>query len=358
MSLVTKLGFQISLAGFVGFKAWFTTKGACLLLWRSLFTSHFGEGQEEEVNKMATANKTNGMPASVEMSVANLSLNVASEDEFKGLYEGYRHLFATAAAGHTAAAQQVSERKREALWQDLSGALAVIQEMLRAENAEWLFEALEYHGIPIVEDASKGNHVLPLVRLIMGYWPKKPKGWKAGDPEPAFKWDRSIEVYAKPLRAALEAGLTPSSLLARFKADKGYNKLKIADDKRNLKNDVVEQERIQRFKAVINDTPKSVLDAGPFELPVKDRPTLVALWAVVSADGTQLNVQGRLNTSEGSIEAHINRVSEKLYPVIQLRQERERADAAERKLVEMMRPPVIGMNLDLIQGDSDSEMVG
>jgi len=314
-----------------------TQRGYCLLLWRIRSASHNGEMIEESKKAMASAIKTNGTQATVKLSATNLSLNVTNEAEFKNLYEGFRAGIAKTEAETKVEAKVVRDTARRNLWIDLSGALEVARGLMLPENAEWLCEALESHDIPPVNDPDKANEFLPVVRLMMGHWTDRPKGWKEGDDEPPFVCSRSKEVYAKVLRAANAKKLNAQTMLKRLEEDKGYNKLKVADDNRHLKHDEADQERIKRQKAVCNDVPKASLDAAAFAIPKKDKPSLVCLWAVVSEDRSTLHVQGHYPASVSSIEAYIDRVSPTLYPEVIRRRQMQEELARRDKEIQLMK---------------------
>lgn len=287
---------------------------------------------------------TKGAQKTVQTSATNLSLNVTNQGDFQKVYQGYNNSFNKTAGLQKQASQKLLQSTRKTLWNDLGAALAVCEVLMAPAHKEWLIDALEYYDIPQVLDPAKANEFVPVLRLIMGFYPPKPSGWKVGDPEPAWDWSRNCESYAKVLRAAKHLKLDADGLIYKLNDDKGYTKLKKADDDRNLDGDEAHQEQIKRFKAIINDEPKIVIPADGFGIPAKDRPSLVALWATVSPDGALLNIQGKLPTSVASIEAHINRVSEKLYPDVMLRQK-------DREIAELKRLNAQQVNGVAVEGN-------
>lgn len=259
---------------------------------------------------------------------ACLDLNVTDEAEFKHLYEGFRKGVVATGSGFNLEAKGLATRKREALYKDLAAALAVCEVLLDPANVDYLIDALEFHGIPAVVDPEKGNEYVPLCRLLWGFWPKA----TTTNPDPAFKWDRSPELYGKVLRGAVERGIKPSELAARLLAEKGFKKFKEADDKRYLKDDHAEKEKVQRFKEVINDDPKAVFSAEGFGIPTKDRPSLIAVLCTVSADGKELSALQRLPISVQSLEQHVHKMAPQLVPDIRVKNAEKRAAAAEAAL--------------------------
>lgn len=274
--------------------------------------------------------KTTALVTSAKLSnESNLDLNVTNEAEFKKLYEGFRKGVAAIGSGFKSEANEVATRKREALYKDLAAAAAVCEVLLDPKNVDYLIEALDYHGIPAVIDPAKGNEYVPVARLMWGHWPQATKG----KPDPAFTWDRSPELYGKVLRGAVVRGIKPSQLAAKLLEEKGFAKFKEADDKRHLKDDQDEKDKVARFKEVINDDPKAVLPATGFGLPSKDRPSLVAILCTVSADGKELHALQRLTYSVQTLEAQVHKMAPGLVSDIRVRKAEKRAAEAEQRAI-------------------------
>lgn len=304
----------------------------------------------KHVTPMVTTKTTALVTSATLSNGSNLDLNVTDEAEFKKLYEGFRKSVAAVGSGFKSEANQVATRKREALYKDLAAALAVCEVLLDPANVDYLIEALELHGIPAVVDPAKGNEYVPLCRLMWGYWPQA----TTANPDPAFIWDRSPELYGKVLRGAVVRGIKPSELAAKLLEEKGFKKFKEADDNRYLKDDQDEKDKVQRFKDVINDDPKAVIPAEGFGIPAKDRPSLVAVLCAVSADGKELNALQRLPISVQSLEQHVHKMAPDLVADIRVRQAEKRAAAAEAALAaQMAKVTVDALNgLSAQSGDS------
>lgn len=202
---------------------------------------------------MGNTFKTTAGRKTTKTSATNLDLTVTTQDEFNNLIAGYRDGFHKTASGFKSELTSLGERKRDALWKDLGAALSIIEIISQPANAEWLLDALDETGVPAVEDDEKQNVYVMYLRLLMGYWPDKPKGWKVGDPEPNFTWSENVWLYASVLRGAVKLGIKGAKLYDQLVADKGLNKCKKADRTR-LSNDQEEKDKKARLKAVTADS--------------------------------------------------------------------------------------------------------
>ncbi|WP_242152627.1 hypothetical protein [Sphingomonas sp. BAUL-RG-20F-R05-02] len=273
------------------------------------------------------SNANNNLVSTSLSNNTNLDLDVTNEAEFKKLYEGFRNSVMAIGKGYSAEAKKLSTRKRDALYVDLGAAAAVAEVMLDPMNVDYLIDALDFHGIPAVMDPDKGNVFVPICRLLWGHWPKATKG----NPDPAFTWDRSPELYGKVLRGARVLGVKPADLAAQLSKEKGFKKFKEADDKRYLKDDLDEKVKKERFEKVISDDPKAVFPSEGFNIPTKDRPSLVAVLCAVSDDGLELRALQKLDISVQTLEQQVHKMAPTLVGGILLRQAERKANDAEAR---------------------------
>ena len=272
----------------------------------------------------------------LETSATNLNLAVTNEEEFKSLIDGYRDGFHKTAGIFRDEAANLGQRKREALWKDLGAALSIIEVIQQPEYAEWLEAALDETGVPVVEDDEKQNIYVMYLRLLMGHFPKRPSGWKVGDPEPAFKWSENVWLYASVLRGAVKLGIKGKDLFAKIKAHGNLNKLKQADRKR-LEDDQEEKDKKAFLAAATADYQlKGKLPLKKFGK--KTRTGYVSLFGRLSADGQTIEILGMFDDKSESVENRIQKMAEKIGPNLiadQMKRERdeanERAEALQRK---------------------------
>lgn len=231
-----------------------------------------------------------------------LGLTVNSQEEYKGLVEATRKMIEKRSAAFAAVGKQLSDRKREALYEDLGAAAVIAKVLLAEEHVDYLIALLDEHNIPVVPDPTKRNAFVPITRLLWGSW-TKPTDKK---PKSEFVWTRSTELYAKVLRGAEVRNIRPRDLTARLKEEKGFKQFKAADDAKYLKTDVGEKEKAQRHKDVINDTPIARVPSGVKGLSEKNG-TLVTLLGRVNEEGG-VDVLHRLPMSETAIHAAIDRL--------------------------------------------------
>ncbi len=264
-------------------------------------------------------------------STGKLILNVTSEEQFIGLYKTFQDGFNAALKGDRDAKKVISDRARERLWIDLGAALDAAEVLRDIKHVEWLEAALREHGIPVVEDADTANEFLPLVRLLMGYWPKPAKNAKPADPKPTFKWSESCWLYARVLRNASELKLSGKALTEKLFVDKGLNKIKKADAKSHDAKDAELIEQEYQYKEVINMPPYAIIPSEGLGIPAKDRPELVAVICLVSPDGKQLNVVERMDTSVDVLRRQVYKLNKSATYRAQLEKRKAELEAAEAR---------------------------
>lgn len=264
-----------------------------------------------------------------------LSLAVTNEDEFKSLIGGFRDSFHKSAGIFKDEAANLGKRKREALWEDLGAALSIIEVIQQPDYAEWLEAALDETGIPVVEDDAKQNIYVMYLRLLMGYWPAKPKGWKVTDPKPKFKWSENVWLYASVLRGAVKLGIEGKDLYRKIKADGNLNKLKKADRQR-LADDREEKDRKARLKlATSKKMVKATLEASKFGEPKSS--DFVTLYGKVSADGKTIEILGLFDDKSDSVEARIQKYADKNGDKLRAEKAERERDAANEKAEALQR---------------------
>ena len=258
---------------------------------------------EEKVNTTTTATGSK----TVQTSATNIALAVNDERDFKNIITGYRDGYFKSLGRFGQEASELGKRKRDALHRDLDAALAIIMVIKQPEYAEWLLEALEETGIPVVEDETKNNIFVMYCRLLMGRW-ETPNGDKAGGAM-VFRWGENVWLYASVLRAASAAGLKGGGdLCERLAADNGLSKLKAADRK-TLATDQREKDKLDRFKAVTSRAfVKATIPAAPFANVSSSG--LVLLFGTVSADKQGIQVHGVLDESPAAVAARVAKFAE------------------------------------------------
>lgn len=256
--------------------------------------------------KVHTATTTTGLKT-VQTSADEISLEVTNEGDLNNMVHDYRKGFHKSLGGFRDDAKALGQKKRLATYRDLDAALAIIMVIKQPEHVSWLADVIEKTGVPVVEDEAKNNIFVMYCRILMGAWAEKPKGWKVGDPEPAFTWSENVWTYASVLRAAYNAGLRGrGDLYERLVADKGYGKLRNAD-KKDFDNDQVQKDKVSRFKAV-TATKRALIPAQPFA-NVKQS-GLVLLFGTVSADKQEIEVHGLLDESPAAVAARVTKYAE------------------------------------------------
>jgi hypothetical protein len=278
---------------------------------------------------MASAIKTTVGRKTVKTSATNLDLTANTQDEFNNLIEGYRNGYNQTGTSLKKEFSDLGKKKRDSLWRDLGAALSVIEIMSLPANAEWLDAVVEETGVPVVGDDETQNVYVMYLRILMGFYPDRPKDFKVGDPEPVFTWNNNVWLYASVLRGAVKRSIKGFRLYDQLVADKGLNKCKQADRTR-LASDQEEVEKKARYSAVTADNQiKARLETTDFG--GKKPSGLVALYGNVSADGLTIEVLGLLDDSPKSIEARIQKVADVIgYKVMAETSDRKAEQAEER----------------------------
>lgn len=291
---------------------------------------------------MSNLVKTAAGRLTVKTSATNLDLTVTNEAEFKNLIGGFRDGFAQTGKKFSDELKSLGSRKRDAFWLDLAAAYFIIMEVLmKPEFAEWLYKLLDELGVPIVEDEDKQNIFVMYLRLLTGYWPAKPKGWKEGDAEPEFTWSDSVWLWASILRGAVKRGVKPADFYATCVKEKGTTKFQKAD-KARLAQDQEEKDKRKRFEALTGDDQiKVIVPVEGFNLTATSG--MVALYGRISADKSSIEVLGALPDSAKAVEARIHKIPVGFAQQVMLNQADrrvedadKRAEAAEQKVRELM----------------------
>lgn len=271
----------------------------------------------------------------LETSATSLNLAVTNEEEFKNLIDGYRDGFHKTAGIFRDEAGALGQRKREALWKDLGAALSIIEVIQQPEYADWLEAALDETEIPVVEDDAKQNIYVMYLRLLMGYWPARPKSWKIGDPEPKFTWSENVWLYASVLRGAVKLGIKGEDLYAKIKADGNLNKFKKADRQR-LADDQEEKDKKARLKAATSDAMvKASVKASKFAKKVPSG--YVSLFGRLSEDGKTIEILGLFDDKSDSVEARIQKYADKHGDKLRAEVAERERDAANEKAEALQR---------------------
>lgn len=249
--------------------------------------------------------KTTAGRKTVETSATNLDLTVTNQAEYKGLVEATRKSIQRTADGFSSERSDLSERTRKALYKDLGAVLAVAEVLLHEDNEEYYLDLLDEHDIPAVLDPTTRNEYLPIARLLWGYWPKS----TTKNPNPAFAWSRSVELYAKVLRGAVVRGIKPKDLAATLTKENGFKKFKEEDDKKYRKTDADVIAMDQIIRDVITDVPKGSVPAGEIGVTddEKSKGLLISLLGRVCEDGSVEVIQ-RLAASQDALKAAILKI--------------------------------------------------
>lgn len=273
--------------------------------------------------------KTPSVPSIVRtLEGADLDLTVTSQVEFGNLVGDFRSTYHTAQNGFKSQTSTLGKNKREALWQDLENALRIIEVIKKPEYAEWLKAELDAVEIPIVQDEEKQNVYVMYLRLLMGYYTAKPKGWKIGDPEPKFTWSENVWLYARVLRGAVKRGILSHNLFNTLRDEKGFRKFKEADAKA-FANDEEELAKKKRYKAVTADSEVKANLSSDLLTSANKAGDYVLLYARVSSDKSDIQVFGCLDDTSESVVKRIEKLSEKIGKDVMLRQYEEREEQRE-----------------------------
>ncbi len=259
---------------------------------------------------MVSTTKTAGKANSIKTSATNLDLTVTSEDEFNNLIRGYRDGFQKTAGHFRDEMAELGKNKRIALWTDLAAALSIIEVLKREEYAEWLANVLDETGVPVVLDENTQNVYVMYLRILMGYYPPKPKNWKIGDPEPEFTWSENVWNYASALRGAVKRGLNGKTLYDKLVEEKGLSKC-IKADRVRLSMDQEEKDKKERYKTVtervppVGDLVAKQFRNAPFETG------LVSLFGRFDKDAGTITVLGLFDDSSSSVEKRVEKYADK-----------------------------------------------
>lgn len=277
---------------------------------------------------MSATTKTKAGRNLIETSATNLDPTVTNEVDFNNLIGGFRDGFAKTNKGFSDELKGLNGRKRNALWRDLGAAYFIIIEVLsKPEFAEWLFEALERAGVPIVEDADKQNIFVMYLRLLTGHWLTEKKGKPLS--EPVYVWSDSVWLWASILRGAQKRGIKPRDFYATCVAEKGTTQFQKADKVR-LAQDQEEKEKRKRFDALTaDDQIKVVVPVQGFNLPADSG--MVALYGRITADKTSIEVLGALQDSAKAVEARIHKIPVEFAQRVMVAQANQRAEDADKR---------------------------
>jgi len=250
---------------------------------------------------------------------ADLNLTVTSQVEFGNLVGDYRSTYHTAQNGFKGQTAALGKNKREALWMDLENALRIIEVISKPEYAEWLKAELDDLEIPIVADPDAQNIYVMYLRLLMGYFPPKPKGWVVGNPEPKFTWSENVWLYARVLRGAVKRGILSHNLFNTLRDEKGFRKFKEADAKA-FANDEEEKAKKKRYKAVTADSEVKANLSSDLLTSANKAGDYVLVYGRVASDKKGIQVFGCLDDSSESVVKRIEKLAEKIGKDVLLKQ--------------------------------------